>query len=437
MSTRVTQNVDRALESTDEPVRTTRIDARHVPANDSAVPSSEANLAASADAVLATDDVHTLSGAAALADLAADDRTEVDAHARQLGLELAARQAALDAREEELNRRLAEFDHEMRRWRLWLDAKKRELEEREAELSTKRADVETRLDRVLAGEREVQAERRERLENQAEGPINQVDESAHQLAIQKERDAIPEAAFVSLDLPADYRARVEHLEKAEQLLAAETATLAEARQQFEADQSAAKEQSRAERRDAAEFQARSAAMLDRREQELKARSEQLDTRARSFDQVSRELAANQRETLEMRVAVQELWLSLSGRIAPATMLQSLAESRAKLAAQYRNIGSDSDAAERRLHEAAARLSEQIASLKEQRQAFQAWADERQSAIERQAARLVAREQELDVQDAQFRKQERLWEEQRAGYRREIRRLLAAQRAEHRGEFLGK
>jgi chromosome segregation ATPase len=425
MSTRVTQSVDRPVETSDEPIRTTRIDARHVAANESTAGETDKNMAARADAVLASDDVHTVAGAAALAQMAGDQRTEVDAHARQLGLELAARQAALDAREEELNRRLAEFDHEMRRARLSLDSKRCELEEREVELGGKRADLEARFERIVAGENELQAERRERLEKQFATPSTERVETT----ADRENDAVPVAAFVSLEFPSDYRTRVEHLEKAEYLLASEASALAEARRQFETEKAAANKERLAEQSEAAHLHARRGAVLDRREQELKARCDQLDAKARSLDDVRRELIAGQRETLEMRVAVQELWLSLSGRVAPATMLQSLAESRSKLAAQYRESGGEFEAAERRLREAGARLAEQIAGLKEQRQSFHTWAEERQAAIERQAARLVAREQELEAQDAQYRRQERLWEEQRAGYRREIRRLLAAQRAE--------
>jgi hypothetical protein len=232
-------------------------------------------------------------------------------------------------------------------------------------------------------------------------------------------------------LPHDYAMRVRRLEQAEALLASEQEALDEARRRFEAERAATAASLQAEHEDRSEQLARHGAALDRRDKSLRQRGEQLDARAKSLDDLRRELAAGQRETLEMRVAVQELWLSLSGRVAPATMLQSLAESRAKLAAQYRETGGEIGVAEKRLRDAGERLAEQMASLKDQRRAFQAWADERQTAIERQAARLVAREQELDAQDGRFCQQERAWSEQRLAFRGEIRRLLGELRVHER------
>ncbi|RIK74405.1 MAG: hypothetical protein DCC68_23120 [Planctomycetota bacterium] len=440
MNTRTGENVDRRTSgpspsNPDEPIRTTRVDHGHVAANGSATADEAASQAARADAVLAADDVHTLAGAAALAEDVADERAEIEAHARQLGLKLAARQAELDAREEELNRRLAEFDQEMRRSRIWLDARRREIEEREVENGTRRADVEARLERILAGERELQAERREQLERREGGAALDAAEGKVP-ASDAEPPSVPESAFVSVEVrPPDYAARLRRLDQAEALAAAEHEAIAEARRHLDADRAAAQQNLAAERREWSEQQARREALIDRRERDLRERSEQLDARAKSLDALRRDLAAGQRETLEMRVAVQELWLSLSGRIAPAAMLQALAESRAKLATEYRQHGSEFDAAEKRLRDAGERLAEQIAHIKEQRQAFESWAGERQTAIERQAARLVAREQELEAESARRRDQEHAWNEQRLAYRREIRRLLAELRSRDRaGDF---
>lgn len=441
MNTRTGQNVDHwanppVASQADEEIRTTRVDPGHAAANGSTSGDETApSHAARADAVLAADDVHTLAGAAALSEDLADERAEIDAHARQLGLELAARQADLDAREEELNRRLAEFDQEMRRSRLWLEARRREIEEREVEIGTERADVEARLERMLAGERELLAQRRERLEGMEGGAALDAREGMVP-ASDAEPPTVPESAFVSVDLlPSDFSARVQRLERAEALLAVEHEAIAEARRQLDADRSASREALAAERREWSELHARRESQLDRREQTLRERAEQLDARAKSLDATRRDLASNEREALEMRVAVQELWLSLSGRVAPAAMLQALAESRAKLAAEYRQHGSEFDAAEKRLRNAGERLAEQLAQLKEQRRAFQTWADERQAAIERQAARLVAREQELEAEEARRREQEREMSEQRLAYRREIRGLLAELRVRDRsGDF---
>jgi hypothetical protein len=410
---------------TDEPIRTTRVDQGHVASNGGAASapshaeeSISPTTGAHIDAVLAADDVHTLVGAQAWKDQISDERAELDAHARQLGLELEHRQAELDAREEELNRNLAEFDQEMRRSRLWLSERRCEIEEREVEIGARRADVEARWERILEGERQLQAARRDRGDDGAA--------TAADCTSDRGVPDVPETAFVPVadsaanDTELTLRAR--RLDEAEALLAAEHEALAEAKRRAEEDRVAWRAIREAERQSWDEERARQEAALARRHETLGERSRQLDARAESLEQLRTDLAAAQRETLEIRVAVQELWLQLSGRIPAAAAMQSLAEARAKLSAHYRDAGGAFVETERRLRQSAGQLAEQLAQVKEQRRQFQAWADERQAAIERQAARLVAREQELEAQDQRHREQERSWSEQRLAYRREIRRL---------------
>lgn len=476
MDTRTETHQDQATPAKPdgEPVVTTRVDRRHEfngATVDDAAAQARAELAAGAVAgdaaaidavhvVQAKDDVHTLLGATVMTGDATDDeRSQLEVHARQLGRRLEARQAELDAREEELNRRLAELDQEMRRGRLWLLERRREIEEREVEIGTRRADLETRWDRLLAGERELQAARGRtgrgaRVAGLGGEPRASGNESAADgmLGTQVEGDEAdfdaPAAEFLPCDAAvgeaksggaASSRAgeapwnaaRVRRLEEAEALLASEQQAVAEARRRLEEDTVSARRWQEAQRKALAEERSRQQAALGRRHEALRQRAAQLDARAESLEQLRRDLTATERETLEMRVAVQELWLQLCGRGAPAAMLQSLAEARARLAAQYREAGGEFDAAEKRLRQAAKELAEQLAEAKEQRRQFQSWADERQLAIERQAARLVAREQELDMQEQRFRDQEHRWGEQRLAYRRQIRRLLAELRVHER------
>lgn len=424
MSTRVGEQVDRSATSSDAgPIRTTRVDAGHVPAN------------GAVDAALATDDVHTLVGAQAWESGFADERAEVDSHARQLGLELERRQAELDAREEELNRRSAEMDQELRRARLWLEERRREIEEREVEIGSKRADVEARLERVVASEHELQAVRSSK-QRENERAISECDVPASAFVPVVELVAAP-TAQVNTALADQLATRERRLKESETLLAAEYRTLAETQQRFAEEKVAWQTNMQSERRAWDEQRSRQETAFARRHAALVERAQQLDARGESLEQLQRDLAAGQRETLELRVAVQELWLQLSGRMAPASMMQAIAESRAKLAANYRSVGGEFEAAEKRLRHAAEQLAKQVSDAKEQRRQFQTWADERQAAIERQAARLVAREQELDAQDQSFREQERAWHEQKQAFRREIRRLLGELRECERAEGVGR
>jgi hypothetical protein len=99
--------------------------------------------------------------------------------------------------------------------------------------------------------------------------------------------------------------------------------------------------------------------------------------------------------------------------------------RARLADHYR--GTIAEIAERSQQLEAVRrdLAQQLASLEEHRQELGAWAERRHSDIEEQAARLVAREQELDRQQQHYEQMESQWCIERADYQAEIRRLLAS------------
>ena len=70
------------------------------------------------------------------------------------------------------------------------------------------------------------------------------------------------------------------------------------------------------------------------------------------------------------------------------------------------------------------LAQQLEALEAQRAELGAWAERRHADIEAQAARLVAREQELDRQQQHYEQMESQWHIERTDYQAEIRRLLA-------------
>ncbi len=73
------------------------------------------------------------------------------------------------------------------------------------------------------------------------------------------------------------------------------------------------------------------------------------------------------------------------------------------------------------------LGQQLQALEAKRAELGAWAERRHTDIESQAARLVAREQELDRQQHHYEQLESQWHLERADYQAEIRRLLATLR----------
>ena len=68
----------------------------------------------------------------------------------------------------------------------------------------------------------------------------------------------------------------------------------------------------------------------RRREALTRRSEQLDRRRTAIESLHAEAMQAHRETLEIRLAVEQTWMELQGRHAPAALTQSLTEARRKL-----------------------------------------------------------------------------------------------------------
>ena len=136
-----------------------------------------------------------------------------------------------------------------------------------------------------------------------------------------------------------------------------------------------------------------------------------------------DVAETQRETLEIRLATEELWARLCGTMAPAALTQSLSQIRLKLAEQNRFVERDLAEQKSELHALSTRLAEQHEKLTRQKHELETWVQQRHEQIEQQAASLVAREQELDSQETAFSRREKAWQNERVGLQQEIRRLL--------------
>ena len=129
-----------------------------------------------------------------------------------------------------------------------------------------------------------------------------------------------------------------------------------------------------------------------------------------------------RETLEIRLATEELWVQLSGSAPPAALTRSLGRIRTQLADQYRLANAELLEQKKELASIRDQLAGQYEKLIEQRRQFEHWAGGRQREAEQQAARLIAREQELEDTESRFAEQSQQWELERREYEQEIRRL---------------
>ena len=131
-----------------------------------------------------------------------------------------------------------------------------------------------------------------------------------------------------------------------------------------------------------------------------------------------------RETLEIRLATEELWAELSGAAPPAALTRSLGRIRSRLADHYRQAAADLQQKREELERLRDQLSEQYEKLVRQKRSFDAWTGECREEVERQAARLQARGDELDRREADMGEYARAAQAEKLELQQETRRLRA-------------
>lgn len=386
--------------------------------------------------------------------------------AAQLAGHLRSRQRDLDHRDAQINAKIAQVETASRALRLWEQERGEELAEKSADLRKQEQVLKRRLARLAASEaaamrvaeraaqqkasRQLETERK-RAEEALRHERQQIDahrEAAMEMVrralagVEKHRAAVeararclaeqaarPTAKMLAQQQELDRAMeallvrehRLEESELALEVLRKETETL---RDQLIADRQRAEEDAHAQRRQMADEQRRAMADLEKKRQSLARRSEHVDHCQASLEELRGELDQMHRETLEIRLATEELWVQLSGAAPPASLTRSLSQIRARLADRYRLANDDLARQRRGLETIRDELTRQHDKLAQQKDAVRRWSVQREEEIEAQAARLVAREQELDRQEAEMENEARRWQAERLGYCQEIQRLRA-------------
>ena len=308
---------------------------------------------------------------------------QIRTQAAQLAEHLRTRQKDLDHCEAELNARVAQFENDMGAARLWLSERMAELQERKQQPD------------------EEHAGREEALKKTAE----QLDWRQKQI----------EAAQALL---AEQRAETQKLQER---LSARRAAIdreeGERRQLFEAERG------------------RMLAELEEQRRAVARRSERVDRSRAALEQLRGELGQLHRETLEIRLATEELSAQLSGVAPPAALIQSLGNIRNKLADHYRSAQSELRGRKEEIEALCAELVEQHQQLAEQKRQFDEWSAARQAENQQEAARLIACQRGLDRREAAIRQQAERWEIERLELQQELGRLRADRGADVEAESL--
>lgn len=404
--------------------------------------------------------------------------------ADQLALHLRSRQRELDRREAELNARAAQFDHEGRVARLTLGQQQEDFEQRSAALQTQERDVEQRLARLAGVEATLDRKRAEweeqhtRREEQLAARADRLEKEAAEQQVSRERflaemerresdllaqkkkidlrreaslqlvrqllaglqrrrleietragstgtERTPETHPLSAELLQQTEAlelRQQRLDEAEAELARSRTEVDRLREEWLGQRDQDREAARAERQRMAQEQRRALAELDEKRQAIERRSEQLDQNWTALEQMRNELGRMHRETLEIRLATEELWVQMAGSAPPAAITHSLGQIRSRLADDYRLANVELGEKKRELQALYDQLAAQHEKLRRHKEELERWTTARQEEIQQQAQRLVAREQELEHQEVTYRDATRRWESERLDFEQELRRL---------------
>lgn len=422
-----------------------RIDAPHMLVKPNAPPESEAP---QPDPVLMQP---------SQSDIASPLAQQVRAHAAQLAEHLEARRRELDRREADLNARWAALEAEARNTRLALAQRRAELEDREAEWAGQRREAEADLqhchvswereyqERVAALEKkesafaeELEARRRafeQELQQRLAAVEKQIQErtaaceagqraadssasaaagedrrgtspkdlAAREEQLQKRQEELrrqgQQLECLRLQIDQTNRQMLDGLEKRRLAVEQEASGLQELRRQLVEDRRKWEEELQQERQRLAAHWRREMDELEQKRAALRRRSEQVDRSRVALQQVREDLRRVHRETLEIRLASEELWVQLS-ETAPAAVANRLLEQlRAKIAEQYRLASAELAQQKEELLSLRTELAEAHQKVVYDRQDLQQWAARRQAELDRKAAELDSRKKQLDRQEA--------------------------------------
>lgn len=307
----------------------------------------------------------------------------IHVQAEQLAGHLRRRLKELDHRESVVNARLAAIDRDTRAARLWITEREAELaargdglDQRQKELDNREAELDCRI------RQSVQAKTTQDGDDLAERQAEQ--------------------------------ARVE----AELL-----------REQLRQERQQLSDEARRERRRMADEKRATLAEVEKQREAVRHRAEQVDGSCAALEQLRTELARMHRETLEIRLATEELWVQLSGVAPPAALTSSLSGIRSKLADHYRFANAELQEQKQELESIRRQLVEQYDKVVRQKQYYDRWAQQHQQDAEADASRLAARETELQQLQAELADRSRQWQAQRLNFEQQIRQLTA-ERAGH-------
>ena len=215
--------------------------------------------------------------------------------------------------------------------------------------------------------------------------------------------------------------RWQELDEAETEMAAELEQIRKLRREMIQRQQEIEATAHAERRQLALEHRNIQAQGAKQRQAFADRNADIDRRQAKIQAFQERLERVHCETLEIRLATEELWKQLCGAVPPARLSPGLAAIRAKLHEHYRVVREGLAAQKAELVAIRAELAAQHTRLTQEILQFDERSNGRRRELDQMADDLSARHAQLDRRDAQMAEQLHSWEIERVEYRQELRR----------------
>ncbi|HWA99215.1 MAG TPA: hypothetical protein VG713_12015 [Pirellulales bacterium] len=206
--------------------------------------------------------------------------------------------------------------------------------------------------------------------------------------------------------------------KAEELLVQALAEIERSLEELKTERQLQTEELRERSRQLAEAQQRQSADLVHSQEALRRQAELIDQRRAALDQSRLEVTAMHREMLELRLANEELWVQLSGAVPAAVLSQTLAETRSRLADQYRLAEAELEARRTELRTLRADLAAEHDRLRRQAAEIEAWMSARVADQRRRETEVEGRHEELLRQKAEYHRQRQTWRREQHAWQRQ-------------------
>jgi hypothetical protein len=330
---------------------------------------------------------------------------QLQRQAEQLAHFLRDRQGELDHREAQLNAEIAQLETDLRMERLCFSEREAEQELRRQELDIREKEILERLERLAAADAALQRKTGAEAELAARSAGHTLEK------VQPARQAS------NLN-----DQRQQKLEEAENRLALAQAETRKFQEQLTAQRRELREEIHRERQRLIAQQRQALAELEKKRQVLDRRAKHADQCRAGLLELRAELQQMHRETMEIRLATEELWIKLSGAAPPDALTHPLGRIRNRLAEQYRLANAEMLKQKDELERIRDQLVEQYRILVEQKQQFERQIDAGWSESQQQAAMLTTREQALLQQQTRFEEESQQWHVARMQYEQEIRLL---------------